>query len=99
MCHKWLFGPENFSGLWRNGPLCFILNYNINKNFCCRLCKAYDEISDKVQEMPDNTSDLVALTQFLENASTVTVVSLQNAVDKAGAVSYTHLTLPTKLEV
>ena len=34
--------------------------------------------------MPDNTSDLVALTQFLENASTVTVVSLQNAVDKAG---------------
>ena len=49
-----------------------------------RLCKSYDEISDKVQEMPDNTSDLVALTQFLENASSVTVVNLQTAVDEAG---------------
>lgn len=34
--------------------------------------------------MPDNTSDLVALTQFLENASSVTVVNLQTAVDEAG---------------
>ena len=50
----------------------------------CRLCRSYDEISDKVQEMPDNTSDLVALTQFLENASSVTVVNLQTAVDEAG---------------
>ena len=41
-------------------------------------------MSDKVQEMPDNTSDLVALTQFLENASSVTVVNLQTAVDEAG---------------
>ena len=49
-----------------------------------RLCKSYDEISDKVQEMPDNTSDLVGLTQFLENASSVTVVNLQTAVDEAG---------------
>lgn len=60
----------------------FVVDENRDKNR--GLCKAYDEISDKVQEMPDNTSDLVALTQFLENASTVTVVSLQNAVDKAG---------------
>ena len=52
--------------------------------FSLRLCKSYDEISDKVQEMPDNTSDLVALTQFLENASSVTVVNLQTAVDEAG---------------
>ena len=52
--------------------------------FMYRLCKSYDEISDKVQEMPDNTSDLVALTQFLENASSVTVVNLQTAVDEAG---------------
>ena len=52
--------------------------------FSIRLCKSYDEISDKVQEMPDNTSDLVALTQFLENASSVTVVNLQTAVDEAG---------------
>ena len=34
--------------------------------------------------MPDNTSDLVVLTQFLENASSVTVVNLQTAVDEAG---------------
>ena len=52
--------------------------------FSFRLCKSYDEISDKVQEMPDNTKDLVALTQFLENASSVTVVNLQTAVDEAG---------------
>ena len=52
--------------------------------FSIRLCRSYDEISDKVQEMPDNTSDLVALTQFLENASSVTVVNLQTAVDEAG---------------
>lgn len=52
--------------------------------FSLRLCKSYDEISDKVQEMPDNTSDLVTLTQFLENASSVTVVNLQTAVDEAG---------------
>lgn len=34
--------------------------------------------------MPDNTSDLVTLTQFVENASSVTVVNLQSAVDEAG---------------
>ena len=33
--------------------------------------------------MPDNTQDLVALTQFLENSSSVTVVNLQTAVDEA----------------
>ena len=48
------------------------------------LCKQYDEISDKVQEMPDNTTDLVALTQFLEKASSVTVVQLQTEVGEAG---------------
>ena len=53
-------------------------------NCICRLCRSYDEMSDKVQEMPDNTSDLVALTQFVENASSVTVVNLQTAVDEAG---------------
>ena len=47
------------------------------------ICKSFDEISDKVQEMPDNTADLVGLTHFLENASSVTVVNLQTAVDDA----------------
>ena len=60
------------------------LVYNMLYQSVLRLCKSYDEISDKVQEMPDNTSDLVALTQFLENASSVTVVNLQTAVDEAG---------------
>ena len=64
----------------------FIKHYITKKStfLSLRLCKSYDEISDKVQEMPDNTSDLVALTQFLENASSVTVVNLQTAVDEAG---------------
>ena len=39
VCHEWLFGPEHFSGLWRNGPLCFILNYNINKTFVADCAK------------------------------------------------------------
>ena len=62
--------------------------------------------------MPDNTSDLVALTQFLENASSVTVVNLQTAVDEAGErllflleyatlpcmlAFYTHLIFPNLL--
>ena len=41
-------------------------------------------MSDKVQEMPDNTTELVALVQFLEKASTVTVMQLQTEVDEAG---------------
>ena len=49
----------------------------------CRLCKQYDEISDKVQEMPNNTADLVALTQYLEHASTALVMKLQTSVDEA----------------
>ncbi|XP_028395151.1 dynein heavy chain 3, axonemal-like isoform X1 [Dendronephthya gigantea] len=47
------------------------------------LCKQYDEISDKVQEMPNNTADLVALTQYLEHASTALVMKLQTSVDEA----------------
>ena len=49
----------------------------------CRLCKQYDEISDKVQEMPNNTADLVALTQYLEHASTALVMKLQTSVGEA----------------
>ena len=48
-----------------------------------RLCKQYDEISDKVQEMPNNTADLVALTRYLEHASTALVMKLQTQVDEA----------------
>lgn len=48
-----------------------------------RLCKQYDEISDKVQEMPNNTADLVALTQYVEHASTALVMKLQTSVDEA----------------
>jgi dynein heavy chain len=33
--------------------------------------------------MPDNTKDLVALTQFLEKANSVMVVNLQTKVDEA----------------
>ncbi|XP_031567893.1 dynein heavy chain 3, axonemal-like [Actinia tenebrosa] len=59
----------------------YVVDLNRDKNR--GLCRQYDEISDKVQEMPDNTKDLVALTQFLENASSVMVVSLQSKVDEA----------------
>ncbi|CAB3991140.1 dynein heavy chain 3, axonemal-like, partial [Paramuricea clavata] len=47
------------------------------------LCRQYDEISDKVQEMPTNTADLVGLTQYLERASTALVNKLQMSVDEA----------------
>lgn len=52
--------------------------------FMYRLCKLYDEILDKVQEMLDNISDLVVLIQFLENVSFVIVVNLQIVVDEVG---------------
>ena len=82
----------------------FIKHYITKKStfLSLRLCKSYDEISDKVQEMPDNTSDLVALTQFLENASSVTVVNLQTAVDEAGErllFLLDYATLPCKWDI
>lgn len=52
--------------------------------FLCSICRQYDEISDKVQEMPDNTKDLVELTQYIEKASSVLVMGLQTQVDEAG---------------
>ena len=51
-------------------------------NFC-RICKRFDEISDRCQEMPDQTSDLVKLEEYVKNASGVTVVQLQKEVDEA----------------
>lgn len=65
-----------------------------------RLCKQYDEISDKVQEMPNNTADLVALTQYLEHASTALVMKLQILVDEAAerlAFLLDYATLSCKL--
>ncbi|KAK3717325.1 hypothetical protein QZH41_011557, partial [Actinostola sp. cb2023] len=56
---------------------------NLNRDSNRSLCRQYDEISDKVQEMPDNTKDLVALTQYIEKASSVMVVTLQTLVDDA----------------
>ncbi|XP_048576009.1 dynein axonemal heavy chain 3 isoform X2 [Nematostella vectensis] len=60
----------------------YVVDQNRDKNR--GICRQYDEVSDKVQEMPDNTKDLVTLTQFLEKASTVLVVQLQSHVDDAG---------------
>ncbi|XP_078610604.1 dynein axonemal heavy chain 3-like isoform X1 [Branchiostoma floridae x Branchiostoma japonicum] len=48
------------------------------------ICKHYDEIADRVSEMPDSTADLVELTDFLRTSSEVTVFKLKDEIDEAG---------------
>ena len=48
------------------------------------VCRRYDEISERSQEMPDNTADLVKLQKYVKDASEVRVVKLQSEIDEAG---------------
>ena len=40
-----------------------------NCSTCYSLCKRYDELSDKVNEVPENTEELVTLEKFLQTVS------------------------------
>ena len=54
-------------------------NRDINKS----ICKQYDNVSDRCQEMPDTTKEIVELIQYLQDASTVIAVGLQERVNEA----------------
>lgn len=47
------------------------------------ICRYYDNISDRCQEMPDSTKEIVELIKYLNDASTVQVVTLQQQVTEA----------------
>ncbi|XP_065826535.1 dynein axonemal heavy chain 3-like isoform X2 [Oscarella lobularis] len=47
------------------------------------LCQRYDEISDKIYEMPDTTEGLVQLFDFVEEASSVTANQMLQEVKEA----------------
>lgn len=59
----------------------FIVNQNRDMNKS--ICRLYDNVSDRCQEMPDTTKEIVELIQYLQNASTVQVVDLQAQVNEA----------------
>ena len=47
------------------------------------ICKRFDEISDRCQEIPDNTAEIVKLEEYVKDASGVKVIQLQSEVDEA----------------
>ncbi|XP_057310450.1 dynein axonemal heavy chain 3-like isoform X2 [Hydractinia symbiolongicarpus] len=77
-----------------NKMITFIVDQNreLNKN----LCHLYDDVSDRCQEMPDTTKEIVELVHYLSDASTVKVVTLQSQVNEAAErlqflLTYAHL--------
>lgn len=60
------------------------------------LCHLYDDVSDRCQEMPDTTKEIVELVHYLSDASTAKVVTLQSQVNEAAErlqflLTYAHL--------
>lgn len=47
------------------------------------LCRRYEEISERSQEIPRNTEELVTLMEFIKEASMVKVYRLQDDIAKA----------------
>ncbi|KAM4632527.1 dynein axonemal heavy chain 3 [Discoglossus pictus] len=56
-------------------------NRELNK----RICYKYNVISDRASEVPENTAELVALTDFLRTSSDVTVYKLKDEIAEAGS--------------
>ncbi|KAK7493483.1 hypothetical protein BaRGS_00015194 [Batillaria attramentaria] len=48
-----------------------------------RICQRYDEMADKVSEIPDVTKDLVEIQAYLSEADTVTVFKMRDEIDEA----------------
>jgi len=57
--------------------------YKYHVYFSFSICRLYDNVSDRCQEMPDTTKEIVELIQYLQDASTVQVVELQQQVNEA----------------
>ncbi|XP_033631251.1 dynein heavy chain 3, axonemal-like [Asterias rubens] len=47
------------------------------------ICRRYDEIADRLGEMPSTTAEIVALSDFLRESSEVTVFKLKDEIDEA----------------
>lgn len=48
-----------------------------------RICRRYDEIADRLGEMPSTTAEIVELSDFLRESSEVTVFKLKDEIDEA----------------
>ena len=65
------------------------------------ICKKFDEISDRCQEISDKTSELVALEEYVKHASSVRVKQLQAEVDQSAErllFLLDYATLPCKFK-
>ncbi|WAQ96862.1 DYH3-like protein [Mya arenaria] len=55
-------------------------NRELNKN----ICKRYDEMANRVSEVPDNTISLVETQEYLKQSQDVTVYKLKDEIEDAG---------------
>ncbi|XP_042197106.1 dynein axonemal heavy chain 3 [Callorhinchus milii] len=54
-----------------------------NRNLNNSICQRYDEIANRISEIPETTEELVILDQFLKKASEVTVYKLKDEIYEA----------------
>ncbi|XP_064624417.1 dynein axonemal heavy chain 3-like [Lineus longissimus] len=54
-----------------------------NRDLNRGICRKFDEMSDRVSEMPDTTEGLVGLQEYLRNSMDVTVYKLKDEIDEA----------------
>ncbi|KAK6187847.1 hypothetical protein SNE40_005782 [Patella caerulea] len=54
-----------------------------NRDLNRGICKLYDEMTDKVSEMPDTTQEIVETQEFLKTSMDVTVHKLKDEIDEA----------------
>ncbi|ESO89088.1 hypothetical protein LOTGIDRAFT_210054 [Lottia gigantea] len=54
-----------------------------NRDLNRGICRRYDEMTDKVSEMPDTTQEIVETQEFLKASMEVTVYKLKDEIDEA----------------
>nr|KAG5713480.1 hypothetical protein BaRGS_025028 [Batillaria attramentaria] len=56
-----------------------------NRDLNRSICKRYDEMADKVSDIPDATKELVETQTYLRESEDVTVYKLKDEIDEAGS--------------
>lgn len=56
-----------------------------NRDLNRSICKRYDEMADKVSDIPDATKELVETQTYLRTSEDVTVYKLKDEIDEAGS--------------
>lgn len=51
--------------------------------FSHRICQKHEEIKDTVRSTPQNTEELLSLSQYIEKTSDVTIHKLRDEIDEA----------------